>query len=165
MKNAQYNRDVSSFKNFAYVAGEGEGSARTVVTVDMRTSSEEERRELYVDARDLQSTYTDDDGNERTYSASQYKQMLRQRGLEKLAEYEVLEVVNSDVDPNANLVYGVDFDLGDLCTYRYTDVNIECTKRITEIQEVFEGSKHTLSVVFGAEGTTSITKLIKREVT
>ena len=91
--------------------------------------------------------------------------MLRQRGLEKLAEYEVLEVANSDVDPNANLVYGVDFDLGDLCTYRYTDINIECTKRITEIQEVFEGSKRTLSVVFGAEGATSITKLIKREVT
>ena len=91
--------------------------------------------------------------------------MLRQRGLEKLAEYEVLEVANSDVDPRANLVYGVDFDLGDLCTYRYTDINIECTKRITEIQEVFEGSKHTLSVFFGAEGTTSITKLIKREVT
>ena len=136
-----------------------------IVTVDLRASSSEERRELYVDARDLQSTYTDGAGTEHSYTASQYKQMLRQRGLEKLAEYEVLEVANSDVDPNANLVYGVDFDLGDLCTYRYTDINIECTKRITEIQEVFEGSKRTLSVVFGAEGATSITKLIKREVT
>jgi hypothetical protein len=165
VKNAQYNRDDSSFKNFAYVAGEGEGSARMIVTVDLRASSSEERRELYVDARDLQSTYTDGAGMEHSYTASQYKQMLRQRGLEKLAEYEVLEVANSDVDPNANLVYGVDFDLGDLCTYRYTDINIECTKRITEIQEVFEGSKRTLSVVFGAEGATSITKLIKREVT
>ena len=69
-----------------------------------------------------------------------------------------------DVDPNANLTYGVDFDLGDLCTYRYADVGIETTKRITEIQEVYEGSKQTLSVVFGNDQMTSITKIIQREV-
>ena len=66
--------------------------------------------------------------------------------------------------PNANLTYGVDFDLGDLCTYRYADVGIETTKRITEIQEVYEGSKQTLSVVFGNDQMTSITKIIQREV-
>lgn len=163
VKNAQYNRDESEHKNFAYVAGEGEGSARVIITVDLRTDPKEELRELYVDARDLQSTYTDDAGTEHTYNAAQYRELLRQRGLEKLAEYEVLETVNSDVDPNANLIYGTDFDLGDLCTYRYTDVCIECTKRITEIQEVYEGSSQTLSVVFGSEGATSIIKIIKRE--
>lgn len=163
VKNAQYDRDESSCKNYAYVAGEGEGTARTIVIVDIRTSSQEERRELYVDARDLQSTYYDDAGTEKKYTAAQYRELLRQRGLEKLAEYEKVETVNSDVDPAANLIYGTDFDLGDLCTYRYTDVNIECTKRITEIQEVYEGSKQTLSVTFGTDGLTSITKLIKRE--
>ena len=75
-----------------------------------------------------------------------------------------IETVNGDVDPNANLTYGVDFDLGDLCTYRYADVGIETTKRITEIQEVYEGSKQTLSVVFGNDQMTSITKIIQREV-
>lgn len=165
VKNAQYNRDASSHKNFAYVAGEGEGSARVTVTVDLRTDADEERRELYIDARDLQSTYTDSAGNEHTYSAAEYRSMLTQRGLEKLVEYPVLEKVNSDVDPNANLIYGTDFDLGDLCTYRYTDVSIECTKRITEIQEVYEGSSQTLSVVFGNDSETSITKVIKREAT
>ena len=90
--------------------------------------------------------------------------LLRLRGLEKLAEYQKIETVNGDVDPNANLTYGVDFDLGDLCTYRYADVGIETTKRITEIQEVYEGSKQTLSVVFGNAQMTSITKIIQREV-
>lgn len=145
------------------MAGEGEGSSRIIVSVDIRESLQEERREIYVDARDLQSTYMDESGVERTYTPSQYKELLKQRGREKLAEYEVLESVNSDVDPNANLVYRQDFDLGDLCTYRYTDVNIECIKRITEIQEVYEGSEQTLSVVFGSEGSTSIKKIIKRE--
>lgn len=164
VKNAIYDRDESEFKNFAYVAGEGEGAARTIVEVDIRSSPDEERRELYVDARDLQSTYQDDDGNEHTYTAAQYQALLWQRGLEKLAEYAKIETVNSDVDPNANLTYGVDFDLGDLCTYRYADVGIEATKRITEIQEVYEGSKQTLSVVFGNDQLTSITKIIHREV-
>lgn len=164
VKNAIYARDESECKNFAYVAGEGEGSARTIVEVDLRSSPDEERRELYVDARDLQSTYTDDGGEEHTYTAAQYQALLWQRGLEKLAEYEKVETVNSDVDPAANLTYMVDFDLGDLCTYRYADVGIEATKRITEIQEVYEGSKQTLSVVFGNDQMTSITKIIQREV-
>ena len=163
VKNAVYDRDESDCKNFAYVAGEGEGTARVIVEVDIRASAEEERRELYVDARDLQSAYVDDNGTEHTYTAAQYRQLLRQRGLEKLAEYEKIETVNSDVDPDANLIYMTDFDLGDLCTYRYTDVGIETTKRITEIQEVYEGSKQTLSVVFGNDMATSITKIIKRE--
>ena len=164
VKNAVYDRDESDCKNYAYVAGEGEGSARVIVEVDLRQSADEERRELWVDARDLQSTYQDEDGNEQTYTAAQYQALLYQRGLEKLAEYEKIETVNSDVDPSANLTYGVDFDLGDLCTYRYADVGIETTKRITEIQEVYEGSKQTLSVVFGNDQMTSITKIIQREV-
>ncbi len=165
IKNAIYDRDEGSCRNYAYVAGEGEGAARTIVEVDIRSSSEEERRELYVDARDLQSTWQDDSGTEHSYTAAQYKAMLRQRGLEKLAEYEKVETVNSDVDPEANLIYMTDFDLGDLCTYRYTEVGIETTKRITEIQEVYEGSKQTLSVTFGNDAATSITKIIKREAT
>ena len=88
VKNAVYDRDESEYKNFAYVAGEGEGSARVIVEVDLRSSADEERRELYVDARDLQSTYQDDAGDEHTYTADQYKALLRQRGLEKLAEYQ-----------------------------------------------------------------------------
>lgn len=164
VKNAVYDRDESNYKNFAYVAGEGEGSTRTVVEVDIRASADEERCELYVDARDLQSTYTDNDGTEHTYTTAEYKELLRQRGLEKLAEYDKIETVSSDIDPNANLVYMTDFDLGDLCTYRYTDVGIETTKRITEVQETYEGSKQTISVVFGNDAATSLTKIIKREV-
>ena len=91
--------------------------------------------------------------------------MLFQRGLEKLADHAGIEKVDSDVDPAANLIYGTDFDLGDLCTYKYSDVNIECSKRITEIQEVLEGSKRTLSVIFGNDTVTDFKKIIRREKT
>lgn len=164
IKNVKYNRQDSQYKNYAYVAGEGEDDARTVVAVDIREDASEERLEVYVDARDLQSKYTNSKGEEKSYTKAQYTKMLRQRGLEKLADYGVLESVNSDVDPYANLEYGKDYDLGDLCIYRFTDIGIECVKRITEIQEIFEGSKHTITAVFGTDGTMPIEKLIKREV-
>jgi len=158
IKNAQYDRDESDCKNVAYVAGEGEGPSRVVVEVDIRSSPDEERRELFVDARDLKKA-TDTV----VYTDAQYREMLRQRGLEKLAEYAAIEKVDSGVDPAANLIYGVDYDLGDLCTYRYSDINIECSKRITEIQEVIEGSKQTLNVIFGNDDATNFKQIIRKE--
>lgn len=161
IKDVVYERDISAYKNYAYVAGEGEGTARVIVEVDIRSDKNEKRREIYVDARDLQST----DANGNTLSADVYREMLHQRGLEKLAEYAKIEVVNSSIDPLANLQYMEDFDLGDLCTYINTDVGIELDQRITEIQEVYEGGKTSITVVFGNDEATSITKIIKREAT
>lgn len=160
IKNAQYDRDDSDCRNFAYVAGEGEGAARIVVEVDIRQNPGEERREFWVDARDLQQHSDNVD-----YTDAQYRDLLFQRGLEKLADYAGIEKVDSDVDPSANLIYGTDYDLGDLCTYRYSDVNIECSKRITEIQEVLEGSRRTLSVLFGNDSATDFKKIIRKETT
>lgn len=158
IKSSQYARDESDCKNFAYVAGEGEGAARQVIEVDIRQSSDEERRELWVDARDLQQH-----SDKVNYTDEQYKNLLFQRGLEKLADYAGIEKIDSDVDPAANLIYGTDFDLGDLCTYRYNDLNIECSKRITEIQEALEGSKRTLSIIFGNDSITDFKKIIRKE--
>lgn len=161
IKDVVYERDISAYKNYAYVAGEGEGSDRIIVEVDIREDKNEKRREIYVDARDLQSS----DENRNALSAAAYRETLYQRGLEKLNEYAKIEVANSSVDPLANLRYMIDFDLGDLSTYINTDVKIEFDQRITEIQEVKEGGKTTITVVFGNDEATSITKIIKREAT
>lgn len=163
VKDVVYDRDDTDYKNYAYVAGEGEGTARTIVEIDLRKTADEERRELYVDARDLQSTYMDDDGVEHTIPRAEYLEKLRQRGLEKLAEYDLIETVSSDVEQQANLEYLVDYDLGDLCTYRNTEIGIECTKRITEIEEVYEGAKSGVNVTFGTDDVTTIQKIIKKE--
>jgi hypothetical protein len=49
-----YARDSTGYKNYAIVGGEGDGSTRTIVTVDQTNG--EPRRELWVDAKDLQNT-------------------------------------------------------------------------------------------------------------
>ena len=162
IRDAVYNQDETAYKNVAYVAGAGEGSDREIVEVDIRTDPDEERREVWVDARDLQKTYVIGTTTH-TYSDAEYREMLTQRGLDKLAQFSMVETVNSNVDPSANLVYGVDYDLGDLCTYRYTDVNIEMSKRITEVTETIEGSRRTLALTFGIDKASDIRQVIKRE--
>lgn len=59
LSSPKYTHDVTALKNFAYVAGEGEGIDRTVVTVDQTDGKE--RRELYVNASDTSSTAAAED--------------------------------------------------------------------------------------------------------
>lgn len=159
IRNVVYNRNSSSYKNFAYVAGAGEGEERVIVTVDLRQPGEE-RKELYVDARDLQQ----EDGNGNKIPLEKYKAQLTQRGREKLTEFRKVEVISSEVDANANLVYKKDFDLGDYCSYVNVEINISTDKRITEIMETYEGGAMKLSVTFGTDEVSSVKQLIKREV-
>lgn len=159
IRNVVYNRNSSSYRNYAYVAGAGEGADRVIVIVDLRQPGEE-RKELYVDARDLQQ----EDGNGKVIPLATYKSQLTQRGREKLAEYRKVEIINSGVDSNANLVYKKDFDLGDFCTYINTEINIATDKRITEVMETYEGGATELSVTFGTDEVSTVKQLIKREV-
>ena len=159
IRNVVYNRSSVNYRNFAYVAGAGEGNDRVVVEVDLREPGEK-RKEIYVDARDLQQQ--DENGN--TIPLATYKAQLVQRGKEKLAEYRKVETVNSGVDSLANLVYKTDYDLGDYCTYINTEIGIATDKRITEIMEVYEGGSMELTVTFGTDEVSSVQQLIKREV-
>lgn len=144
----EFSDSAAEYKNFAYVAGEGEGSARVMIEVDQTNG--ETRRELYVDARDLQR------GN---LSVAQYQENLKQRGLEKLAEYQRQITLDGAVDINANLIYRKDFDLGDLCTYVDHEVGIEIEQRITEITEVYEGGAVTVTASFGDQQLNVLQKI------
>lgn len=158
-----YRFDDSEGKNYAYIAGEGEGKDRTVVTVDIRTDPNAERREIFVDARDLQRTYRDDQGVDHTYTEEEYEQALIQRGLEKLTGFATVETMDASADPTANLIYKQDYDLGDLCTIRMTEIGLETDKRITGIRETYEGAAGTIEITFGQDTATSLIRVIRRE--
>lgn len=129
IQNDKYSADETQFKNFAYVAGEGVAGHRVVVEVN-QIKSGEERKELYVDARDLQQS----DG----MSDSQYKETLKQRGLEKLQENNKVEITEFDVDPESNLEYGKNYNLGDMVMYKNEDLGLYVENRIVGISEIFE---------------------------
>ena len=141
------------YRNYAVVAGEGEGSSRQFVTVD--NSADGRRREVFVDARDLQK---DEDE-----TAEQYAARLNRRGQEKLAEYKIVEHCTTEVDTQSSLRYRVDFDLGDLCTVKEDAHGITCVKRITECEEVYENGSFSLSAVFG-EGYLLLPEYLERKL-
>lgn len=119
----EYIDDITPWKNYALIAGEGEGNARyNKVYGDLKTSGLE-HRELFVDARDIQ---TEDLPDEQTYDEA-----LIARGLEQLNEnYKDIEFTG-EVEAKRQFVYGVDFFVGDIIQIVDT-YGIEGAARVTE---------------------------------
>lgn len=153
LKAFTYEYSDKDYKNYAVVAGEGEGSARQFVTVD--NSGGGRRREIFVDARDLQR------GDNET--AEDYATRLYQRGSEKLSQYVTVQKCDTEIDTESSLRYRTDFDLGDLCTIKDDQHGIICRKRITECEEVYENGSFSLSAVFG-EGYLLLPKYLERKL-
>lgn len=147
------------YKNYAYVAGAGEGTARIIEIVD-NVQPGEDRRELYIDARDLQNI----DNNGNPIPEATYRQTLRRRGLEKLAEYQPKETIETKIDPYSSLQYGRDYDLGDRVTFIDGALGIMAEQRITEVCEYLEQGELRIDVVFGQEKLNILQK-IKRDIT
>ena len=139
----QYKNDVSNFKNYAYVAGEvQEGQPRTVVEVDMRKGNEE-KRELWVDARDLQSEIENDSGEMEMVSKEEYENMLHQRGVEKLLEYNSEE--SCVISPK------IDLTIGELRCFKDNETGIESEQRVVEVICAKEGNSIKQDVVWGKQ--------------
>lgn len=149
-----YEKDMKEYCNVAYVAGEGEGNNRTWIEVyqDGINGTDDEwgavgwlRDELFVDARDLQKT-TDD----KTYTDEEYKEMLTQRGKEKLKDHIVFVSYDSTVtNENKKYKYGVDFKNGDFVTVVDNELGLTADVQITEVTKSREGSREILDITFG----------------
>ena len=125
-----YTENKSKYCNVTLVAGEGEGPDRVTLEVGDTTSSGLNRRELFTDARDLSSVIEDEDEEEEVdpenpqggeqeeekhMSPKEYKNLLKNRGLEKLKEVEIEKTFDGQVDATQIYRYGRDFSMGDIC--------------------------------------------------
>lgn len=110
--NTEYQLDTANRATTALVAGEGEGTQRVTTAVNNDTSGLE-RYEIFVDARDVSSNA---DSEEETIPRAQYQELLKERGIEKLAEIKITEGFSGEVSGEGNFRYGQDFFLGDTVT-------------------------------------------------
>lgn len=125
--NSNYYESKAGYKNVGLVAGEGEGSARKTVVVGESKSKELSRRELYVDARDISST-TSNDG---LISTSAYDNLLRQRGDEELNENKIIQSFDGQVESTQMYRYGEHYFMGDI-TQLENEYGMESKVRVTE---------------------------------
>lgn len=152
-----YSHENDNVKNIALVAGEGEGSNRTIITVGDSTGLD--RKEIFVDARDIRNTR--EDGT--SIPQEEYLKLLTQRGLEKLSEFKEIISFDAKVNvTNANLVYKKDFDLGDYVSCINKKWGMIINVKITEIEEVYEKNKYQINIVFGDKIPTLIDKVKRR---
>ena len=150
-------------KSTAYVAGEGDGAERKYIVSGDNASPGFLRRELYVDARDLQSEVTNSDGTTTTINEDDYRDMLNDRGVQKLADNIVVESFEAKmrVIGDIQYQYNVDYFKGDKVLVQDTDLGIQVIATISEVSENYD-DEYELVITFGYEYPTLIQKIKKQ---
>ena len=122
LKEAGWAFGDNDYANVAIVQGSGEGENRVTVTVGLTDAIGAERRELYVDARDVQP---DEESGETATSAS-YLERLMARGAEKLMDQRRTGSIELTLDAEGlspgDVAYCSLPELGYKATVRVADV-------------------------------------------
>lgn len=129
--NSDYLESSKTLKNVTLVAGEDEGKTRKTRIVGLDTISGLSRRELYTDARDIQSEI----GEDETLSDDEYNALLDQRGSEKLAENVYTKAFTGEIEATKTFVYNRDFFKGDIVQI-VNEYGMESKVRVSEIVRV-----------------------------
>ena len=138
LNNALYKYNDQGLRTYAVVGGEGEGSSRVYVTIG--SGSGLGLRELFVDAKDIQSE---------GLTSAEYREALLQRGREALNEAIISESLECETEAAINFTYKEDYDLGDIVTIRKKKWGLYMNQRITELQEVYQYGSLTVVPTFG----------------
>lgn len=128
----------TSFKNVAYVGGGGEGADRVFVTCGDTSSSDLARREVFVDARDLQQ--------EADQTPTEYRELLEARGNEKLNELARIQEISFDISAQD---FGQTFRLGDIITCVLPDYDAILTVRVAEFTDTYENNEKKTQLTLG----------------
>lgn len=154
---SSYSHNTSEVRNFAYVAGEDSGKARKIQTVGSSTGLS--RRELFVDARDLQS---EKDGT--AIPESEYASMLTERGKTSLEDYKDIEEFSATLRAFGvtGYEYGTDFFLGDTVTVYDNELKVKTNAVVTEVAKTYDTDGERLDITFGYGQPTIANKLRRR---
>lgn len=127
---------TEKMKNYAIVLGEGEGENRVKVHVDATNGME--RRELIVDAKDIQKEENETDEN--------YHSRLFARGIEKLLENQ--QTFSCAFTPYSK-DFGVKYDLGDILTVYLTDYGITLQARVSRFTQKSQNNEMKTTIEVG----------------
>lgn len=147
LNKATYRDNDQLLKTVGYVGGQGEGSQRVFVIVGNDSLVGLERRELFIDAKDLSSEDLTD---------AQYKAALRERGVQSMNDCLRSKSLDCETIPSGNYNYLTDYNLGDIVTVRKTQWGLSEDLRITEISEVYERGNAKIVPTLGSPLPTKI---------
>ena len=131
------------YKNVGYIAGQGEGENRELEILNNNIFGIE-RREIFIDARDIQ------EGESLS---------LADRGKVKLDENKQVKSFECDVNARD---YRKTWDLGDIVTIKDDELNVVENHRVVEVKEVYEVGGFKVEPTFG-NSINTITEKIKQQ--
>ena len=160
---SSYYTNSQDKKNVAFVQGEGDGASRVSQVSGNDDLEGLARKELYVDARDLQSKSTGENGIAISLTPDEYKAALINRGDDKLSEHDTTETFEAQIRVFGDVQYefGKDYKKGDKVTVRDRQLNVVVSARITEVEEDFD-DEYALVLTFGYSYPTIMQK-VKRQ--
>lgn len=136
-----YNYNAEAEKNVALVVGEAQDSTekdikvRAKVVVGNDTLAGYQRKEMYIDARDLQSESESDSGSVEKMSQHDYEELLRNRGSVKLSENAIVQTLEANIRYyGSQYEYDVDYTVGDIVTIVDRDINTVVNASISEVE-------------------------------
>lgn len=135
--NEVYIYDNTNYKSTAYVSQLIDDHRWLVFYNTQLTGLE--RREVYIPA----SVETEDKSFEEIYAE------MQRAGKDALDKYTVAESLTFSTDVDATFKYREDYDLGDLVIINHNAWDIYQTRRITEIEEDYEGSNMNIILTCG----------------
>ena len=128
---SNYTTDNSASKTTALIGGEGEGEERKCA-FSYAWIAGLERRETFVDASSISSTY------------------LETQGRQTIAGMQRIETFDGEIDlTNSNLIYGEDYSLGDMITVEDKEINKYINARILTVTEVQDDDGYKIDIEYG----------------
>lgn len=157
---SEYYLNTQDVRNLALVQGEGEGESRKEVVAGENIQVKGfNRRELYVDARDVQHSVYNQDGTTTKLTEEEYLSTLRSRGLVKLADYPRTETFEATIrTTGGQYTYGKDYLKGDKIVIQDLDLGLQVVGRITEVTNSW-GESHEMDLTFGYSYPTLLKKI------
>ena len=126
----------------------------------MSTPTGLSRRELFIDARDLQS----DSDPDNPLTAEEYAALLLNRGKQKLAANQLVRSFAAEVRTNdPTYPYGVDFQLGDTITVADERLGITVDAVVQGVERSVSASGESLTLTLGYGQPTIFDKLKRKE--
>lgn len=145
-----YERDITNFGTIYYVAGEGEGEDRKWFEVadkeEEELASGWDRAEIWVDARDVQSTI---DGGGTTLTDEDYEGLIVNRAGEKMKEHQESITYDATITRASRpYVYGADYKRADFVTVVDNKLGIEVQAQIVGLTTTYQGAQVIRDVNF-----------------
>lgn len=141
LNSSKYRSSTRQERTHFLIGGQGEGTERILQEYDSAPSARGiDRSEVFVDAKDISSKYTDADGTEKELDLTneaenkKYRGWLTERGIAKSAEHTKIETFEGEINiQNSRYIFGRDYNLGDRVRVQDNFMGVYITPRILKI--------------------------------